>query len=287
MVAPQNSQQNSQPPFNPQFPNTSGINVNLQDTKPDTDAQKYFSDEEVLKLPLTIGLCGWVKHVDEIETPKLLGKKGKVEYDVYYAPPEDIRAMYVNRICNEFCVDYMFNTVYPLITRITQSSNMTELQIFREWRAKLTTIGDALNDNISDPSYYCYDCQKRVDRYHADITSDRKIESKLDGYNPKTKLPIYKYTDIKSTKKIHRVESFVNTFDIQENYIADIITDIGLYSSITSKARKGFFIREIRETFLTTVQNQPQLQEFKNQIAGQQRSGGIIGNAFRGFSGEQ
>lgn len=229
-----------------------GLSVNMNENKTDTEAQKYFSDEEILKLPLTTGLCGWVKHIDESETD-ILGEKEKT-VEIYYAPPDDPRVRVMNRLCNEYCVDYIFNTIYPLITRITQSSNMSELQIYNLWNAKLTTVIDALLDNYFLPIFYCSTCHTNVDEYHSTIT--------LSG------------------EKFHKVEMMINTFDLKVDYMNDVVTNIGLYSGITSKARKGFFIRELRETFLTHVSSNPMGERVSMSGDNEQKSGGILERAF-------
>jgi len=56
-----------------------------------------------------------------------------------------------------------------------------------------------------------------------------------------------------------------NTFELKVEHLNDIISFLGLFQSITLKARNGFTLKQIAQTFISVFKNTPQISEEKEK----------------------
>lgn len=107
------------------------------DTSP--EIQKYLTDMSGLELKTYKALCGWrLKH--EKNEAQFLGKDTGYIEQIYTINKKA-------RFCNEDCGSFIANSIDGLVSPVSQSSKLTEMQIFNMWNGFADAISFALISN--------------------------------------------------------------------------------------------------------------------------------------------
>lgn len=164
------------------------INIDTEASELSPDYQKFISDENPIKESFYTTFCGHRYIIKPIKT--LIMGQEEVQYERELIIDEKSRVM------NEACAEYIYGAIKPLISPVTQHSNLTPIQIYNLWRGKIRVIRHTLINSI----YF-------------------------DG----------------------------NPYEIRQYRISDIITTIIENYAITANATGGFKLKEMRESFITSV----------------------------------
>ena len=192
----------------------SPLNIDMQTKELDPTFQNKMTDADSLDLAFKGELCGW-RIVSEVTTEKTLtGKEKKVTKQKLIT---DMKG----RIMNEAGENYVFKSVFPLISVLATTSSFENRDIYKQYRTRLKSIKYTLLDSIL-----------------------------IDG-NPYDIIPY----------RVHEVTSFLCSCYL-----------------ITKSGHKGFKLKQLTETFITSVFN-------RNAPIPQQSQQGFLDKIRSGFSG--
>jgi len=119
---------------------------NRQEKENNTEYQKWSADVEKFKFAFLQRFAGAYIYQKPIKK-KFLGETKTVYVD-------EIRYDAKNRSMNKYGAGFLFDNVYPLISHIVSSSNLSEKFIRRQWRGHIGTIIFGLADAYEDSNKY-------------------------------------------------------------------------------------------------------------------------------------
>ena len=122
--------------------NLDNVKIELQkENTANTEFQKHILDAGSFEEALYLAFCGYRYTMHEVKIKTIDGEKVEI-----------VKTLEVDRnakIINEAGANYLAKAINPLISHLATTSNLSEKQILREWKGKLTSIIFALED-----SYY-------------------------------------------------------------------------------------------------------------------------------------
>lgn len=116
------------------------IQIDTESNKISTEFQKFITDADYLRLAFYCAFSGW-RLTYANETTNILGKK-KTKTVQYYTIDDNARIM------TEAGSNYVFSAVYPMISQTSSTSTLSQIQIYKLWRTKITSIRYALLDSV-------------------------------------------------------------------------------------------------------------------------------------------
>jgi hypothetical protein len=198
----------------------------------DVEFQKHILDTNPMQLAFNCAFAGW-RLVTRESIKEIYGKKKKHKEPSYVVD-------YAARVMNESGSSVLLNEVMPLINPATATSHLKPMDIYNLWHGHITTIELLIRDSYFYPSYRCLNKGCHV------ITPDeRLIEEHLSIYGHA------------------KYEEVLNPFEFDISRAPNIITTLLGLSAITGKAKEGFTLRELAESFMTqqTIQSGQAMQQ--------------------------
>jgi hypothetical protein len=231
-----------EPPKDVQY---SGDVVNAGKDQMDVEFQKHILNVNVMQLAFYKAFSGW-RAVDETEEKTLFGRTKlttKTKYKVDY---------YV-RFMNEAGANFCFNTVYPLISPASSTSHAKPIDIYNLWNGHLFTIEITLLDSYYISTYICNELVQSRDKDDTDLQYCNEISSNANTFRKHQELFGHK-----------AYEKSKNPFQLNIERYPNIIGTLATMALLTMKAKEGFTMKELAESFVTTNM---QKQMYMNNVA--------------------
>jgi hypothetical protein len=133
-----------------------------------------------------------------------------------------------SRCLNEWGASELFTQVVPLVSPGSATSHLKPIEIYNLWNGHLTTIETLLLDAYSIPKYICNTKKCNFISPNPDLVEEHK---RLYKHNT--------FTEV------------INPYEMDPMKYPNIITFLATLSVITAKAKEGFTLRELAESFLT------------------------------------
>jgi hypothetical protein len=189
--------------------------LRLPEKEFNVEYQKYLVDPNPLQIVFYCKFAGWEKTTDTTDST-ILGIKIKDE-SFLFKPNK------FTRMCNESGANYLFNSVYPLISQHVTTSFLDDHDIYNTYHGVLKAVRYRLLD-----SYFYVTCKTCYHKEHKGKDCYCGCASK----------------DFKPNK---------NPYDLNIDAIPDIMAYMASLYNITKKAKGGQFLKEVSETFLSTT----------------------------------
>jgi len=215
--------------------NPDRVTVDAESNKLNPEFQKFITDES----PLLMGFyCAWSGYriSTKTSTRKVLGQDIR---DV----TEKITIDYNSRIMNESGTNHVFNQIKPLINPLVSTSNLTDVQIYKLWKGKTKAIRKDLLKSYFYKYPFCQDCMTEIPPIEEGAETKYSKGKYVDHYH---RLQI-------GNDKHHVIMKAKNPYDIKIDGLATVTTTLIELYTITSKAKDGFTLKKLADSFITSV----------------------------------
>jgi hypothetical protein len=185
--------------------------------------QKHITDTDAMNIVFYMALSGWRKISIAEPTKTILSVKIE-NVKTYFHIDRD------SRIMDEEGANYLYSSVYPLISVLITTGIVDEQYIWTTWNGKIRSIGLSLLKAYYIPQYRCKTC--------GFINPDPQEKDIHSGENPH-----------------HKVIKILNPYHMDIARYSDVITFLTQMNGITKKALVGFTLTKIADTIITNNQN--------------------------------
>lgn len=233
--------------------------LNVQQKDMSAEFQKHILDTDPLQKAFYKAFCGH-REVSVTETKTVLGysKERKTLKTVIDTD---------SRMCNESCANMLFNSCYSLIGPTVSTSHVKPKDIYDNWNGLILTVQFDLLDSYFIPQYICMDTEKKRE-WSEDGTSI--IVDKSCTFSTSNKKLLREHQRSIGHVSYTKVQ---NPYEVNIERYPSIIGKLCTLAVITMKAKEGFTLKELAESFFTS-------NMVKNGIQPQQARPGLLGGMF-------
>ena len=210
----------------------SGDIVNANKDQMDVEFQKHILNVNIMQLAFYKTFSGW-RAIDKTETKELFGRIKSTVRTSY-------KVDYYVRFMNEAGANFCFNTVFPLISPASSTSHVKPIDIYNWWNGQMFTIETTLLDSYYYPTYICNELI--VSR---DVSEEAQYCNMICAN-------AHRFRDHQRIYAHKKFEKSYNPFQLNVERYSNIIGTLCSMQILTMKAKEGFTMKELAESFVTT-----------------------------------